>query len=81
MSYFLQDPWLDVRPLIDGFNQRRIEVIIPGTRMTVDELMSMWRGYDGAYVADGLPQVTKIQRKPEGVGKKQWCVIRKGTLY
>ena len=30
--------------------------------------MSAWRGADGAYIVDGMPHVTKIIRKPEGVG-------------
>jgi hypothetical protein len=30
--------------------------------------MSAWRGADGKFVAEGLPHVTKIARKPEGVG-------------
>ena len=36
--------------------------------MVVDEIMSAWRGAEGEYSADGLPHVTKIARKPEGVG-------------
>ena len=36
--------------------------------MVVDEIMSAWRGAEGKYSADGLPHVTKIARKPEGVG-------------
>jgi len=28
----------------------------------------MWLGLDGEYAAEGLPHVTKIQRKPRGVG-------------
>lgn len=30
--------------------------------------MSAWKGLDGQYHMDGLPHVTKIRRKPEGVG-------------
>ena len=36
--------------------------------MVVDEVMSAWRGAEGKYSAEGLPHVTKIARKPEGVG-------------
>ena len=62
------DPWHFIRPLIDGFNQRRHAVIIPGQGLCIDECMSAWRGSDGKYVVDGMPHVTKIMRKPEGVG-------------
>lgn len=30
--------------------------------------MSSWKGLDGQWAAEGMPHVTKIQRKPEGVG-------------
>ena len=30
--------------------------------------MSSWRGKDGNYCTDGMPHVTKIERKPKGVG-------------
>jgi hypothetical protein len=36
--------------------------------------MSMWKGQDGAYSTDGLPHVTKIARKPEGVGAEMKAV-------
>ena len=36
--------------------------------MVVDEVMSAWRGAEGKYSAEGLPHVTEIARKPEGVG-------------
>ena len=34
----------------------------------VDEVMSAWKGQEGKYSAHGAPHVTKIARKPEGVG-------------
>ena len=30
--------------------------------------MSAWRGKDGNFCSDGMPHVTKIARKPKGVG-------------
>ena len=32
--------------------------------------MSMWLGADGAQETRGLPHVTKIQRKPRGIGSE-----------
>ena len=34
----------------------------------MDESISAWRGKDGNYYSDGMPHVTKIKRKPKGVG-------------
>jgi hypothetical protein len=36
--------------------------------MVVDEIMSAWTGAEMKYKHDGAPHVTKIPRKPEGVG-------------
>ena len=46
--------------------------------LVVDEYMSAWRGQDGKYSADELPQVTK----PEGVGAelKLVCCGQSGVL-
>ena len=65
---FFQDPWQDIRPFIEDFNLTRQNNIIPGCHLTVDECMSAWKGSDGEYVAEGMPNKTKIARKPEGVG-------------
>jgi hypothetical protein len=32
-----RDPWLPIRPLVDAFNKRRQEVVVPGEYITVDE--------------------------------------------
>jgi hypothetical protein len=42
-----RDPWLQIRPLVDAFNKRRQEVVVPGEYVTVDESMSVWRGASG----------------------------------
>ena len=65
---FFQYPWSPIRSFIDAFNHTREEKIKPSRFLVVDECMSAWRGLDGKYSADGLPHVTKIRRKPEGVG-------------
>mgnify|MGYP003472404223 CR=1 FL=1 len=55
---------------MDSFNRNRREGISPGVTLCADERMGSWRGLaakvDDAVV--GLPHVTKIARKPEGVG-------------
>lgn len=66
--FFVQDPWKEVRSLVDGFNLWRKKVLEPGAHVVVDEVMCAWRGADAEYNADGAPHVTKIIRKPEGVG-------------
>ena len=63
-----QDPWRAVRCLIDAFNENRETSVVPGSHMVIDEVMSTWRGAEGKYSAEGCPHVTKIARKPEGVG-------------
>ena len=70
-----EDKWHEVRPLIDGFNTNRANVWVAGTCLTVDELMSRWRGADGAFDPNGAPHVTKIIRKPEPVGIEIRCLI------
>eukprot|EP00658_Telonema_sp_P-2_P066672 TRINITY_DN5563_c0_g1_i3.p1 TRINITY_DN5563_c0_g1~~TRINITY_DN5563_c0_g1_i3.p1 ORF type:complete len:323 (+),score=36.49 TRINITY_DN5563_c0_g1_i3:154-1122(+) len=62
------DKWSLVRPFIDAFNERRASKFYPSWQLVVDESVSSWRGKDGNYCSDGLPHVTKIARKPEGVG-------------
>ena len=63
-----QDRWAPVRRLVDGFNKRRAETFYPSWSICVDESISAWRGKDGNYCSDGMPHVTKIKRKPKGVG-------------
>jgi hypothetical protein len=42
--------------------------ILIGRHLTADESMSAWRGRDGKFDSEGMPHVTKIVRKPKGVG-------------
>ena len=71
------DRWAAVRDLFVGFNARRVATIVPSDRLTVDEAMSANRTNKtvNRNVQDGLPQQTKIARKPEGVGSEIRCVI------
>ncbi|GMF26894.1 unnamed protein product [Phytophthora lilii] len=62
------DPWMPIRPFLDGFNERRLQVVSPGSVLCVDESMSAWKSREGKYCHDGIPHKTKIVRKPEGLG-------------
>ncbi|GMG16270.1 unnamed protein product [Phytophthora fragariaefolia] len=62
------DPWKSIRPLIDGFNSRRRDVVSPGNILCVNECMGVWKGKQGKYCHDGIPHKTKIPRKSEVVG-------------
>ena len=60
--------WSLMRPIVDMFNQARVVGFQPGWQICVDKSMSAWRGRGGKMAADGMPHVTKIMRKPKGVG-------------
>jgi len=63
------DPWFPIRGLIDAFNYRMAESLEPGPQLCVDECMSSWKGMSSEIAGIfGVPHVTKIARKPEGVG-------------
>jgi hypothetical protein len=63
-----KDPWHLVRPFIDAFNANMFEAVDPGYILCVDEIMSSWKGLSQVYTTTGIPHVTKIPLKPEGVG-------------
>ncbi len=60
------DPWVRVRGFLNAINERRRQVLEPGTFVTVDESMVGWLG-KGSW-ENGMPHVTKIIRKPTPVG-------------
>ena len=64
------DSWLSIRCAVDSFNTNCRGGISPCVTLCADKSMGSWRGLaanvDDAVV--GLPHVTKIARKPEGVG-------------
>ena len=62
------DRWAHVRCLMEAFNDHRASQIIPSWRLCVDERMSAYRPRKGPYYSDSIPHLTKIQRKPKGVG-------------
>jgi hypothetical protein len=46
----------------------------PGKYLLVDEIMSAWKGLCQMFSAFGIPHLTKIIRKPEGVGAEMKAV-------
>eukprot|EP00731_Ephydatia_muelleri_P037529 Em0497g2a len=62
------DPAHGILCFIDHFNKCREDSYFPSWFICVDESMSAWRGKDGNFCSDGMPHVTKIARKPKGVG-------------
>ena len=64
------DPWIPIRSAYEKFNTYRPRVFRLGAHLCGDESMSSWRGFCAALedVTVGLPHVTKIARKPRGVG-------------
>ena len=57
-----------IQPLIDAFNDVRSRAFSPGYKLVGDESMSVWKGKDQRHGDTGCPHVTKIIRKPKGVG-------------
>ena len=64
----LQDPWHQMRSFVDNFNDCRRHIIEPGWCIVCDECMSPWEGLEQKYCHCGCPHITKIARKPKGVG-------------
>jgi hypothetical protein len=60
------DKYIAIRPFVDAFNKRRTRMMSPGKYIVIDECMSAWRGNE--YAQDAMPNVSKIARKPKGVG-------------
>eukprot|EP00731_Ephydatia_muelleri_P012032 Em0006g926a len=54
--------------------RRRQQVINPSHMIVEDELMSSWISRKQDRTADGIPYLTKIIRKPKGVGTEIKCV-------
>jgi hypothetical protein len=75
------DQWKPIRAFVDDFNATRARHIKPGWMLCVDESVSSWRGRDGT-VLGGMPHVTKIKRKPRGVGleMKDICDVMSGIM-
>lgn len=77
------DKWYQIREVVDEFNKTVPAAFLPGQFIVVDEMMSAWKGLSGEYRCDGAPHITKIKRKPEGIGtelKAASCGKSKITL-
>ena len=68
------DRWSPIRPFLAAINTRREQVINPSYIVVEDELMSSWISRKQDRTADGIPHLTKIIRKPKGVGTKIKCL-------
>lgn len=55
------------------------KVVIPGPCITVDELMSQWKGLEAEYRLSGVPHLTKVKSKPKGVGVMMKCAADSTT--
>lgn len=42
--------------------------VTPGRDLTVDELVSQWHGIEAEFLANGVPHLTKVVSRPQGVG-------------
>lgn len=75
------DKWRPIRAFVHDFNVARERHVYPGWMLCVDESISSWRGRDGT-VLDGMPHVTKIKRKPHGVGleMRDACDVMSGIM-
>eukprot|EP00121_Abeoforma_whisleri_P005887 Awhi_evm1s5339 len=77
------DNWKKVRPFLTAVNTNWRQRIHLGTELCIDEAMCHWHGKNGLYYGeDGLPHVTKIKRKPRGIGLelKAHCCGESGLM-
>ena len=62
-----KDPWYLVKAVVDAFNECREINLVPGSENVIDESMGkLIPFFDN--IPEGIPKLTKIIRKPEGVG-------------
>eukprot|EP00731_Ephydatia_muelleri_P024414 Em0016g685a len=62
-----KDPWYLVKAVMDAFNECREINLVPGSENVIDESMGKVIPFFD-YTPEGIPNLTKIIRKPEGVG-------------
>lgn len=68
-----QDPYKPIRSFVEGFNERRVAVVIPGRDIVVDECMSTWKGIESIFSHESFIHITKLKRKPRGIGIESKC--------
>ena len=77
LSFGDEDPtdrWSPIRPFMTAINARCKQVIDPSYLVVEDELMSSWISRKQDRTIDGIPHLTKIIRKPKGVGTEVKCL-------
>ena len=73
-SYGLKDnPYAHVTNLISAFNETRKNNVAPGTGVCIDESMGKWIPFFSD-TPEGIPHLTKLIRKPVGVGSEYKCM-------
>ena len=70
------DAWAEVRPWSEGYNKKRKDKLIAGSKVTPDEDMFTWTGKKGV---GGMPHVSFISRKPRSLGCELKSVCDAGT--
>jgi hypothetical protein len=60
------NPWAQIDPWVQGFNDARLREVKPGSCLTPDEMMLEWKGKSGH---GGLPHLSFIKRKPKPLGR------------
>ena len=68
------DRWSSELPFLIAINKRKQSIIIPSRINIIDELMSSWVSRKQDHTKDGIPHLTKIIRKPKGVGAEVKCL-------
>jgi len=70
------NPWAQIDPWVQGFNDARMREVKPGSCLTPDEMMLEWKGKSGH---GGLPHLSYIKRKPKPLGTELKSVCE-GTM-
>lgn len=67
------DPYKPIDSFIEAFNERRECAVTPGVCIVPDECMSPWKGLESISPDPTRIHVTKIPRKPRGIGVEMKC--------
>ena len=59
--------WKYIQPLVDAFNARKRKFVEQGTEVVIDESMRKWIPFF-ENTPEGVPHLSKIIRKPQGIG-------------
>lgn len=67
-----EDPWYEIRPLIDAFNENRLENVVKSEFLIPDEAMSPYQ--PRTTPAGDLDHLSFVERKPKKLGTEFKCV-------